>query len=98
VSEQCAGKLISESVAVRAKTNSQQKGMVMHIASGLALVRRDPAQSDKATARTRRVIRLGWLRTPEQHGAMRSRLRKILPGAILLTILVVLGAMFPILF
>jgi hypothetical protein len=95
---QCASKLIPESVAVRAKTNEQQKGMVMHIASGLALVRRDPAQSDAATARTRRMGWPGWLLTPDQADATRARLRKLLPGTILLTVLVLLGALFPILF
>jgi hypothetical protein len=89
---QCAGKLIPESVAVRAKTNKKQKGTVMHIASGLALVRRDPAQSDKATKR------VAGLLTPERASATRARLRKILPGAILLAVLAMLGALFPILF
>jgi hypothetical protein len=70
----------------------------MHIASGLALVRRDPAQSDIGTARTRRLGWPGWSRTPEQADATRARLRKMLPGAILLAVLVVLGALFPILF
>jgi hypothetical protein len=70
----------------------------MHIASGLALVRRDPAQSDIATARTRRMGWLGWPLKPEQADATRVRLRKMLPGAILLAVLVVLGALFPILF
>jgi hypothetical protein len=72
--------------------------MVMHIASGLALVKRDPSQSDMAAVRTRRVAGPRWLPTPEQGDAIRARLRKMLPGAILLTVLVVLGALFPILF
>ena len=70
----------------------------MHIASGLALVKRDPAQSDRAAARTRRVAGIGRLLTSDQADATRGRLRKILPGAILLTVLVMLGALFPILF
>jgi hypothetical protein len=94
----CAGKLIPESVAVRAKTGKQQKGTVMHIASGLALVRRDPDQSDIAAGHPRRMGGLAWRWTPDHGGATRGRLRKMLPGAILLTVLVVLGAMFPILF
>jgi hypothetical protein len=88
------GKLIPESVAVRAKTDQEQKGTVMHIASGLALVRRDRVQSDIATARSGRLT---WLGAPKQFGATRARLRKMLPGAILLTALVLLGALFPIL-
>jgi hypothetical protein len=80
---------------VRAKTVQEHKGTVMHIASGLALVRREPSQSDIATGRTRR---LAWLRTPGWIAATRARLRKLLPGVILLTVLVVLGALFPILF
>ena len=67
----------------------------MHIASGLTLVRREPAQSDIAT---RRTAQAAWLRTPDQVDAIRVRLRKMLPGAILLTVLVVLGALFPVLF
>jgi hypothetical protein len=67
----------------------------MHIASGLTLVRRNPAQSDIAAPRKRG---LAWLRTPEQVGAIRAKLRRILPGVILLTALVVLGAWFPMLF
>jgi ATP-dependent exoDNAse (exonuclease V) beta subunit len=86
----------SESGAVRAKTKQKQKGAVMHIASGLALVKRDPAQSDIGTAHTRRMARVRW--SPEQADALRARLRKMLPGAILLTALVLLGALFPILF
>jgi hypothetical protein len=70
----------------------------MHIASGLALVRRDPARSDIRTTRARRMPSLVWLRTPEQADATRARLRKMLPGAILLTVLAALGALFPILF
>jgi hypothetical protein len=67
----------------------------MHIASGLTLVRRDPAQSDVPT---RRSVRLVWSGTPEQADAFYARLRKILPGAIMLAVLVGLGALFPILF
>jgi hypothetical protein len=67
----------------------------MHIASGLALVRRDPAQSDIATGR---VAGSGRLLTPEQADATGSRLRKMLPGAVLLAVLVLLGALFPIVF
>jgi hypothetical protein len=66
----------------------------MHIGSGLAL-RRDPAQSDVATTR---ASGLTWLRASVQVAATRARLRKILPGAILLAVLAVLGAMFPIVF
>jgi hypothetical protein len=80
------------------RPKNQQKGTVMHIASGLALVRRDPAQSDIATARSGRLGGLVRWPTPERAGAIRTRLRKILPGAILLTVLAALGAMFPILF
>jgi len=67
----------------------------MHIASGLTFVRRHPAQSDSVG---QRVGGLAWLRTPEQIDAIRAWLRKMLPGAILLTMLVVLGALFPIVF
>ena len=67
----------------------------MHIASGLTFVRRDPAQSDVATGRTRR---LAWVWTPERATTIRARLRKLLPGVILISMLVVLGAVFPILF
>jgi hypothetical protein len=88
-------KLIPESVAVRANIGQEQKGTVMHIASGLTFVRRHPAQSDSVG---QRVGGLAWLRTPEQIDAIRAWLRKKLPGAILLTVLVVLGALFPIVF
>jgi hypothetical protein len=88
-------KLIPESVAVRANIGQEQKGTVMHIASGLTFVRRHPAQSDSVG---QRVGGLAWLRTPEQIDAIRAWLRKMLPGAILLTVLVVLGALFPIVF
>ncbi len=67
----------------------------MHIASGLTFVRRNPAQSDVATGRTRR---LAWVWTPERATTIRIRLRKMLPGVILLTVLVALGALFPFLF
>lgn len=77
----------------------------MHIASGLTLVRRNPAQSEIATTPqlevTARNRRPGWSAdwwTPEQIAAARAKLRRILPGAILLTTLVALGALFPILF
>ena len=60
----------------------------MHIASGFALVRREPAQSDVASGLT----------SPERLNATRTWLRKILPGAILLTVLAALGALFPIVF
>ncbi len=63
----------------------------MHIASGLAFVRRETAQSDVVTEAR-------WSRTPEQRNVTRAWLRKILPGTILLTVLVLLGALFPILF
>jgi hypothetical protein len=64
----------------------------MHIASGLTLVRRDPAQSDGRTPRR------AWLRILDQAGTTYARVRKMLPGAILLSVLAALGAMFPILF
>jgi hypothetical protein len=98
------GKPIPESVADRAKSYRKQKGTVMHIASGLALVRRNPAQSDAAAgqpntgAATGTAIGLAWRWTPAQVGATRARLRKMLPGAILLMALVLLGALFPVLF
>jgi hypothetical protein len=75
-----------------------QQGTVMHIASGLALVKRNPAQSDIPIARAGRAPRFARFRTPEQTGAIRAWLRKILPGAILLTVLVLLGALFPTLY
>jgi hypothetical protein len=89
------GKRVPESVAVGAKIGRKQKGTVMHIASGLALVRRDPAQSDRTTGG---AARRAWFRTPGQIGASRARLRKMLPGAILLIVLALLGALFPIVF
>ena len=89
-------KLIPESVAVRAKIGQEQKGTVMHIASGLTLVRRNPAQSEISVGQ--RVA--GWPGCGRRSRSTQSRakLRKILPGAILLTVLVVLGALFPIVF
>jgi hypothetical protein len=80
----------------------------MHIASGSALVRRNPAQSDVATSdlatsglatgHTEPAHGLAWRWTPDRVDATRARLLKILPGAFLLTVLVLLGALFPILF
>jgi hypothetical protein len=67
----------------------------MHIASGLTFVRRNPAQSDVATSGS---ARLAWRWTPERSSTIRIRLRKMLPGVILLTVLVALGALFPFLF
>jgi hypothetical protein len=91
----CAGERIPESAGVRAKTQNEQKGTLMHIASGLTFVRRDPAQSDVASGhRSRRA----WFRRSEQAAGNRYKLGKILPGAIFLAALAALGAMFPILF
>ena len=70
----------------------------MHIASGPALVRRNPAQSDIANGHPEPAPGLTWRWTPDRVDATRARLRKILPGAVLLTVLVLVGALFPILF
>jgi hypothetical protein len=70
----------------------------MHIASGLALVRREPAQSDLANGHPTPAPGLAWRWKPDRLGTTHGRLRKMLPGVILLTVLAALGAMFPILF
>jgi hypothetical protein len=71
-----------------------QKGTIMHIASALTLVRRAPAQSEAPGAApfqtaelTRTVARTTGIWT-----------RKALPGGILLTILILLGALLPVVF
>lgn len=67
-----------------------QKGTIMHIASALTLVRRAPAQSEapfQTPEATRTVARTTGLWT-----------RKALPGGILLTILILLGALLPVVF
>ena len=72
----------------------------MHIASGLPLVKRNSAQSGiaDANAHPEPPPALAWRWTPGRIDATRARLRKMLPGAILLTALVLLGALFPIVF
>ena len=70
----------------------------MHIASGLALVRRESAQSDLGTGQAPPAEGLAWRWKPDRPGTTRGRLRTMLPGAILLAVLAGLGAMFPILF
>ncbi|MGD0429968.1 MAG: hypothetical protein ABSA58_02645 [Acetobacteraceae bacterium] len=71
-----------------------QKGTVMHIASALTLVRRAPAQSEAPGAApfqtrepTRTVVQTTGIWT-----------RKALPGGILLTVLILLGALLPMVF
>jgi hypothetical protein len=62
------------------------KGIIMHISSALTLVRRAPAQSDtQGPAR-------------DNAGPTGGRMRKAVPGLILLTILALLGALFPMIF
>jgi hypothetical protein len=80
------------------KRSKDHKGTVMHIASGLTLVRRNPAQSEIANPPILRPGWLAWPRTPERAVAARAKLARILPGAVLLTALALLGALFPILF
>jgi hypothetical protein len=70
----------------------------MHIASALTLVRRDSVQSDVAVARGGRVRAAVPFQTPETTSLPRAQMRKLLPGAILVTVLVVIGGLFPILF
>lgn len=70
----------------------------MHIASGLTLVRRNPAQTDIAAARPRRMVWLGRLSAPDRIEATRAKVWKILPGAMVVAGLVLLGALFPLVF
>jgi hypothetical protein len=70
----------------------------MHIASSLALVRRNPAQSKRPTDSDQGAIRFAWVRRPERAKAIRTRVWKILPGVFLLMGLVLLGALYPLLF
>jgi hypothetical protein len=65
----------------------------MHIASGLAVARREPTQADVPMSREGSIP---IARHPAETAAVRWR--KAMPGAILLTILVVLGGLFPIIF
>jgi len=61
----------------------------MHIASVQTLVRRAPVQSD--------VLASARFQAPEQADSTRAWIRKVLPGALLLTVLVLLGGLFPVL-
>jgi hypothetical protein len=63
----------------------------MHIASALTVVRRVPVQSDIPVARGHRV-------PGQDRETAAAGWRKIMPGAILLTVLVLLGGLFPFLF
>lgn len=66
----------------------------MHIASGRTLVRRDPAGSDLQSAHGSTA----WWGSPERTAAICARVRKLAPGAVVLMVLAVLGALFPMLF
>jgi hypothetical protein len=70
----------------------------MHISSALTLVRRAPAQSD--APRSQECGQLGSipLKTAEQTGNPAAWLARALPGGILLAILVLLGALAPMIF
>lgn len=70
----------------------------MHITRGLALVRREPVQSDIPAPRVWATPDFAGFRAWEQADATRVRVRKLLPGAILLTVLALIGALFPIVF
>jgi hypothetical protein len=63
----------------------------MHIASALSIVRRAPVQSDAPAPQTR-------VRFLAPRPATKATWRAALPGAILLTVLALLGGLFPILF
>jgi hypothetical protein len=72
----------------------------MHIASALTLVRREPVQSEVPMPRGRGLAAVAPdapLRTPLPIGAAHLRWREALPGTIVLTVLAVLGLVFPIL-
>jgi hypothetical protein len=70
----------------------------MHISSALTLVRRAPAQSD--TPRSQGFGELGSipLKTAEQSRIPNAWVTRVLPGGILLAILVLLGALAPMIF
>jgi hypothetical protein len=70
----------------------------MHIASGLPPVKRTSAQSGIADGHPEPPPALAWRWTPDRVDATRARLGKMLPGAILLAVLVLFGALFPIVF
>jgi hypothetical protein len=85
-----------------------QKGTTMHIASASALVRRAPAQTDARQPDSQgpdipgpqgglapRPVRD---QGPTHADPTRSWAKRFLPGAILLTVLAVLGALLPLLF
>jgi hypothetical protein len=69
----------------------------MRIASVLTVVRRESVQSDLSAARGR-LVRDTAPFQPLNPDADRGRLRKLLPGVILLTVLALLGALFPVVF
>jgi len=66
----------------------------MHISSALTLVRRAPVQSEVAMPRGQAVHG----RLPVQAQPSGHWLKRALPGLILLTVLVLLGALFPVIF
>ena len=74
----------------------------MHISSALTLVRRAPAQSDtpgdQGKAQECGELRSVPSQTPEQSGTTRARVWNALPGGILLAILLLLGALLPVVF
>jgi hypothetical protein len=72
------------------------KGVTMHIASALTVVRRATVQSDSPGSRR---LRPGpaLVLAPESAALSAAWRRKVLPGAILLTLLILLGGLLPIL-
>jgi hypothetical protein len=86
--------LTPESVSHCAFMPPVQKGTVMHIANALTLVRRAPAQSEAPAAAPFRAA--GPTRTASRANGIWTR--KALPGGILLTVLILLGALLPMVF
>jgi len=70
----------------------------MHVASGLILVGRESVQSDVAAPRGRRAPGPAPFQSQQHADPTRARLRKILPGAILLTVLALIGGLVPLIF
>ena len=74
-----------------------QKGSTMHIASALTLVRRSPAL-DVPGSGDADTLGPAPGNAPPPTEVAPSRVRKALPGAVLIAALVLLGALFPLAF
>ena len=69
----------------------------MNIASALTVVRRDAVQFDLSAPRGGLVQETAPFQ-PSRQDAEHGRIRRLVPGAILLAMLALLGAIFPVIF